>query len=113
MAKPLNFNNIKKRYLTVTLADEKKTTLMIGTPTKAVMNELILLQSNFESLEDGDANEETIDDLYITCAKVMSRNKGGIVVTKEYLEEVFDIEDIMIFFSAYMDFVGEIAEEKN
>lgn len=113
MAKPLNFNNVKKKYLTVTLADEKKTTLMIGTPTKAIMDDLLLLQSSLETINEDETNVEATDDLYLACAKVMSRNKGGIKVTKEFLENLFDFEDIMIFFEAYMDFIGEVTDVKN
>ncbi len=113
MAKTLNFNNVKKRYLTVTLADEAKTTLMIGTPTKAIMDDLILLQSSLETIQEDETNAEATDDLYLACAKVMSRNKGGMKISKEFLENLFDFEDIMIFFSAYMDFIGEITDAKN
>lgn len=113
MAKPLNFNNVKKQYLTVTLADEANTTLMIGTPTKAVMDDLILLKSSLETIEEDETNAEATDDLYAACAKVMSRNKAGKKITKEYLEEIFDFEDIMIFFSAYMAFVSEVTSAKN
>ncbi|MFQ8652495.1 hypothetical protein [Hominilimicola sp.] len=113
MAKPLNFNNVKKKYLTVTLADEKKTTLIIGTPTKAIMDDLLLLQSSLETINEDETNAEATDDLYLACTKVMSRNKGGIKVTKEFLENLFDFEDIMIFFEAYMDFIGEVTDVKN
>lgn len=113
MAKPLNFNNMKKRYLTVTLTDEKKTTLMIGTPTKAIMDDLVLLQSSLEALNENEANTEATDDLYRACAKVMSRNKADVKISKEHLEEIFDFEDIVIFFTAYMDFVTEVTGEKN
>lgn len=113
MANTLNFNNVKKRYLTVTLADEKKTILMIGTPTKAIIDDLLLLQSSLEAVKDDETNAEAVDDLYLSCAKVMSRNKGGIKVTKEFLETLFDFEDIMLFFSAYMDFVEEVTNAKN
>lgn len=113
MAKPLNFNNVKKRYLTVTLADEKNTTLMIGTPTKAIMDDLILLQSSLETLNEDETNVEASDDLYRACARVMSRNKAGVNITVEYLAEVFDFEDIMIFFNAYMDFISEVTDQKN
>lgn len=113
MAKPLNFNNVKKKYLTVTLADDKKTTLMIGTPTKAIMDDLFLLQSSLETINEDETNAEATDDLYLACAKVMSRNKGGIKISKEFLEELFDFEDIMIFFTAYMDFISEITDVKN
>lgn len=113
MAKTLNFNNVRKRYLTITLADEKNTTLLIGTPTKALMDDLTSLQNSLEVITDGDNNVEAFDDLYHACARIMSRNKGGIKITKEYLEEIFDVEDIMIFFNAYIDFVSELASSKN
>lgn len=110
MTKPLNFNMVKKKYLTVTLTDEKKTTLMIGTPTKAIMDNIMLLQESFEEIE---ADNAELDSLYEVCSKIMSRNKGGIAVTKEFLETIFDFEDIMIFFNAYMDFIDEVMGEKN
>ena len=113
MSKPLNFNDVKKKYLTVTLADEKKTTLMIGTPTKAIMDDLLLLQSSLETLSEDETNQEATDDLFNACAKVMNRNKGGIEITKEFIENLFDFEDIMIFFNAYMDFIAEVTGGKN
>lgn len=112
MAKALNFNNVKKQYLTVTLADEKKTTLMISTPTKAIMDDLVLLKSSIEAIEEDETNVETTNELYIACAKVMSRNKAGIKITPEYLATVFDFEDVMIFFNAYMEFIDEVIGSK-
>ena len=112
MAKSLDFNNVPKKYLTVTLADEKKTTLIIGTPTKQIMDDLIVLRD----LKDGmgeEADSEVMDGLYSACARIMSRNKGGIKIEKSLLEEIFDFEDIMIFFNAYMNFINEINESKN
>ena len=113
MAKTLNFNNVKKQFLTVTLADEKNTTLMISTPTKAIMDNLVLLQSTLEALSENETNIEATNDLYETCAKVMSHNKAGVKITAEYLSEVFDFSDIVIFFTAYMDFVSEVIASKN
>ena len=113
MANTLNFNDLHKRYLTVTLADEKNTTLMIGTPTKAIMNDLLVLQNSVETIQEDETNLDALDDLYGACARVMSRNKAGKKITKEYLEEIFDFEDIMIFFKAYIDFVTAITNAKN
>lgn len=113
MSKALNFNTVKKSYLTVTLADEKKTTIMIGTPTKAIMDELVVLKSSLDIIDEDEANAEATDDLYSACAKIMSRNKGGIKITKDYLAEIFDFEDIKIFIDAYMDFIDEIIKSKN
>lgn len=113
MSKSLNFHNVKKRYLTVTLADENNTVIMVGTPTKAIFNDLMVLQSSVEALRDDESDNEALDDLYSACARVMSRNKAGKKISKEYLEEIFDFEDIMIFFRAYIDFVSEISNSKN
>ena len=111
--KALNFNKVKKTYLTVTLADENNTTIMIGTPTKAIMDNLVLLQAGLETISEEDANVDNTDELYSACAKVMSRNKGGVKISKEFLEEIFDFEDIMIFFNAYMNFITEVTSVKN
>lgn len=110
--KVLNFNNVKKTYLTVTLADEDNTTIMIGTPTKAIMDDLKQLQVSLENVDE-EADTDNTDDLYRACARVMSRNKGGINISKEFLDEIFDFEDITIFFNAYMDFINEVTSGKN
>lgn len=113
MSKALNFNTVKKRYFTVTLPDENKTTLLVGMPTKKIMDELILLKSSVEALEDDETNTEATDDLYTACAKIMSRNKTGAKITPEFLGEIFDIEDVLIFFQNYMGFLGEVTSSKN
>ena len=113
MSNTLNFNDLHKRYLTVTLADENETVLMIGTPTKAIMNDIMLLHSSVDAISEDETDLEALDDLYNACARIMSRNKTGKKITKEYLEELFDFEDIMVFFHAYVDFVTGIANSKN
>jgi hypothetical protein len=113
MAKSLNFNNVKKQYLSVTLSDEKETLLMIGTPTKAVMDDLYALRDKLKEVDENDTDIEVSDDLYNTCAKVMSRNKGGIKITGDYLADIFDYEDIIIFFNAYTGFIDEVLGSKN
>ena len=112
MANTLDFNKIKKKYLTVTLSDEKQTVIMIGTPTKAIMDELMSLQTTISGMT-GDATEEAMDELYEVCAKLMSRNKTGKVIEKKLLENIFDFEDIIIFFNAYMEFIGTLSNQKN
>lgn len=113
MAKSLNFNTLKKTYFTITLNDKKKTTLILGTPKKTLMDEMMALDDVLEELQKSGDNRAVTDELYCTCAHVMSCNKGGIKVTKEFLEDIFDIEDIITFFRAYTDFLGEITSSKN
>ena len=113
MAKSLNFNNIKKQFFNVTLPDEKNTILMIGTPTKAIMDDLTLIQKSMLSVNDTESSIDVTDDLYNACAKVMSRNKAGTKITGEFLAEIFDFEDVILFFNAYMAFIDEVIASKN
>lgn len=113
MSHTLDFTKRKKQYLTVTLADEKNTVIMVGTPTKAVMDDLLILQASAETISESGNDFEALDELYAACARVMSRNKTGHKITKEYLEEIFDFEDVMVFFHAYIEFVSKISSAKN
>lgn len=107
MAKPLNFKQIKKSYLTVTLIDD--TVLMIGTPTKKVYDDL----KSMDDLISNSDDTEAMDELYRVTAAVMSRNKTGRNITSEELAELMDFEDIIIFYNAYLEFVGELSNQKN
>lgn len=113
MVKALNFNTVKKQYLPVTFADEKKTTIFVGTPTKGIMDDLTILQASLDEIAEDGTNAADTEGLFEACAKIMSRNKTGAKITKEYLESVFDFEDVTIFFSAYMDFIDEVIGSKN
>ena len=111
MSNAINFNHVTKRYLTVTFADVNNTVITVSTPTKALFQDLIELARNIGTRAEN--NLETIDELYIVCAKIMSRNKEGVEITKEFMEENMDFEDIITFFKAYMAFVREISKLKN
>lgn len=107
MAKTLNFKTLKKSYLTVTLIDG--TVLMIGTPTKKVYDDLRTMDDLINNSDD----VEAMDELYKVTAAVMSRNKTGKEITNEYIAELMDFEDIIIFYNAYLEFVGELSNQKN
>lgn len=108
MAKSLNFKNTKKVYFNVTLPDD--TTLMICTPTKAIMDEFISMK---DSLESEEMDETAIDTLYDLCTKIMNRNKAGIKIAKKDLEEMFDFMDVILFIQGYTEFINEVVNSKN
>lgn len=110
MAKLLNFNTLKKQYLPVTLADENQTKLLIGTPTKKVLDDFINIK---DLLEDDNAGDEAIAEMYEIVARLMSHNKTGVKITADYIGEIMDYEDITTFIYAYTDFISEIANVKN
>lgn len=113
MTKTFDFNAVKKRYLTVKLADDKNTTLFVGTPTKSIMDEIMRLQTDFTAMNENGSNDEIMTDLYDVCAKIMSRNKAGVKISTEYLENLLDFEDMLLFFNAYVGFIEEITNAKN
>lgn len=108
MANVLNFNTAKKQYLTITLPDAKQTTIMVCTPTKALLNRLENMETD---LTEG--SDSVMDDLYELIAQLMSRNKGGVKITREQLEECLDIEDVIMFIKSYKTFLGTIQNLKN
>lgn len=111
--KALNFNTVTKHYWNITLADEKKTTLLIGMPTKGIVDDLSALQDNIDEYDNDKTNTEANDNMYEICARMMSRNKAGIKITKDYLAKIFDYEDIIIFTKGYTEFVDEVVGSKN
>lgn len=111
MGKTLNFTTMKKQYLTVTLPDGH--TIMVSTPTKKVLSELVSLQESLEDIQSSDATLEDMDNLFSTCAKIMSCNKANEPITKTYLEDILDFQDVIIFFQSYTTFIGEVMRGKN
>lgn len=107
----MDFTTRKKEYLTVKLNDENKTVLLVGTPTKAILDEFIAINDKIST--GGGADNEAISDLYAVCAKIMSFNKAGVKITGEYLSEFFDIEDITYFLRGYTDFISSLTNAKN
>lgn len=97
----------------ITLNDENQTTVMISTPTKKVMSAMTQMSDAIDELEDTNIiSEEMLDDMYNLCAEIMSHNKTGTKIEPELLGEIFSIDDITIFMSAYIEFVNE-GEVKN
>lgn len=108
MAKSLNLKNTDKPFLSVTLPDGK--TLLVGTPTKRIFDELTGIQNN---LDENAPDNDSLDAIYNVCSLILSRNKTGKEITKEYLEETFDIADIILLFKSYVEFVQSLKFSKN
>lgn len=106
----LNFNNINKKKFTVTLNDENKTTLILLNPTKRIMDNLMELHKTSETSSDETGQ---INDIYYVCAEILSRNLNKIKISKEIVEDIFDVEDINILLDEYFKFVNNQIAEKN
>ena len=108
MANTFNFNTIKKKFLTVTLPDEKKTMILVGLPTKAIFDEFVNLKNSL-----GEVGDDAIEELYSIVAKILNCNKNGVKISTETVKEIMDFEDIVYFIQAYAEFIQEITNSKN
>ena len=114
MAKKLDFNSIAKPSLDLTMKDPEKTVIRVGIPTTDLVEELTSVVGELEQLvKSGD--KAVVHAIFDMAARLMSCNRDGIKITAEQLQGVYalDLEEIVIFFSEYMDFIAEIKSAKN
>lgn len=108
----LNFNKVQKHYLKITLFNET-TPILVGTPNKRLLDKLLAMDTVIDNSGESELNTEQVTELYNICAEVLSINKTNKKITGEQLEEMFDIEDLFLFFNKYMEFIDSIATLKN
>ncbi|MBR5879148.1 MAG: hypothetical protein IKY91_06300 [Akkermansia sp.] len=113
MNKVLDLNTVQRPTLELTLMDDARTTFRVSTPTEAMVQELQQMGSELESLKSG--NRDAVATIYNLAARLISCNRDYIVVTAEELRSKYrmDLESAILFFSAYMDFISAIQNEKN
>ncbi len=105
----LDFTKSAKRFLEVTLIDNQK--IRVRMPTKRVFDALMDLHDRLSGQIMEDAGQ--LSEIYGLIAIVLSNNLEHNEITKEYLAELFDIEDVQIFFQAYMTFISGVVSDPN
>lgn len=105
----LDFRSAKKKFLNITLIDGN--VIMVRMPTKKIFDELISLDDNLRNLEIG--NKEQINEVYNITSRILSNNLQNKRIDSEYLSEIFDIEDITILFTNYVNFVHGRTSDPN
>lgn len=106
MTHEINFTNAKKSFLTLTMPDDSK--ILVRTPNKKIMDSLTDLGEDFKALDaegENADNREAVNRIYQACAEIMSNNIQRKSITVEYLEDLLDIEDLILFFQSYTDFI--------
>lgn len=114
MAKSLDFNKINRPVLQLTMKDDQKTVIKVSTPSEALIEELDATLPEIQGIMAG-GNKEAIECAYELAAKLINYNRSFVKVTPEELRTKYslDLESLIIFFSAYIDFIGEITNAKN
>lgn len=115
MAKVLDLNNVEQLpTLELTLQDEDRTTVLVTIPTEGLINELESAGPQLTKvLSKGD--KEGIDTAFDLAARLISCNRNGKKITSEELRKVYhmSLETLLVFYSAYLDFVEEVKNLKN
>lgn len=113
MAK-LDFNTVKRPTLELVMQDEGRTVIMVTTPKEALIEELQATLPELQgTLSTGD--KESIDLCYDLAARLINCNRNFVTVTVEELRGKYgmDLESLLLFYSAYLDFISEIHDAKN
>lgn len=114
MAKTLDFNTITPPTLVLTMRDEGRTEIVVTTPTEMLVEELQALAPELTKLLGAD-NAESIKTAYDLAAKLISCNRSGLQVTADDLRKKYrlNLDALIVFYNAYLDFLNEITGAKN
>jgi hypothetical protein len=113
MERILDLNSVKRPTLVLTLMDDDRTVLHVKTPTEDMVSELQSMQDDLRKLETGDRNAVAM--IYDLAARLLSCNRDYIRITAEDLRKKYrvDLESLILVYSAYLEFINGLANEKN
>lgn len=114
MAKVLDFNTIERPVLELVMQDDERTHIRVSTPTESLVEELAQLAPQLDKvLQSKDA--ESVAAIYDLAARLINCNRDCIKVTPEDLRGKYrmNLESLIIFFGAYVDFINEVTNAKN
>ena len=114
MAKTLDFNVIAPPTLPLIMRDDRRTEIIVTTPTEGLVEELQATLPELQSVLSG-GDRESVELCYDLAARLINCNRSFITVTAEELRKKYglDLEGLVVFYSAYADFIQEINSAKN
>lgn len=112
--KALDLNKAKRQSFPVTMMDEKQTVFNLVMPKAETIKKLQVIYRELPSVMNGD-DPEALDACYEIAAELFSCNRRQSEVTAEELKSIYamEIEDLILFFNAYMEFIAELTKVKN
>lgn len=114
MANIIDFNEYRRPELIFVMKDRARTVLHVTTPTQQLVEEL---RANLKELQTTltRQDEEASRLVYHLAAKLSNCNLDGRTFTGEELAKKYglNMEDLAVFFTAYVDFIDEIEKAKN
>ena len=112
MAELLSFNRHRPPILPLELPDG--TVINLCPPTVDLQEEVRTNLSQLHKLLQGD-EAEVESALYDLAARLMNCNRNLLKFTGQQLKEQYhmDVADLVVFYSAYADYIKEIESAKN
>lgn len=109
----LDLNTIERRTLKLTLTDANHTVINLTVPDVDTVQEVQAALPLLSRFKDGDLGQ--LAAVYDVTARFMSCNAEGLTFTAEDLRTKYrlQLETLVVLYSAYTDFISEIANEKN
>lgn len=115
MAAMLDLTKLRKSYLPMRLTDG--TVINVGTPTKAMYDELIRIDPILKALKDDDLDDavEAMEITFDFVARVMSNNKEHREITPEWVRDELELDGAISVMYAFVDFINtkKATEAKN
>lgn len=111
MPRVLDFNELQSSILDITLRDEARTVVHLDLPNEALISELQNL--DLEEMKTG--NRAAVNGIYDLAAKLINSNLDYFKTTGDELLRKYNMNLVLLlqFFSAYMDCITELSNQKN
>lgn len=103
-----DMTKLKTRYFDIKLQNGK--ILNIEPPKLKVLKKIAALS---EVKDTGELGEKDIENLTEAIALALSKNRQNFKITKEQVEDNYDIDGIMDLLNNYFDWVNSIQNSKN
>ena len=110
----LDFNSQRRPTLQIVMKDPANTVLHLCTPCKGTVDKISATLPELRTAltgKDADASRA----VYSLAAELINNNLDGVTVTVKELTTKYELnlEDMALFYNAYVDFLGEIKNAKN
>ena len=110
----LDFNTVERPTLRLVMQDAERTEILVTTPSEGLVEELDHMRPKFEEMVRSRDKFDT-QQLYDLAAKLINNNRSFVEVTAEELAGKYhmNMESLVLFFGAYVDFIDLITHSKN
>ena len=111
MPRVLDFNDLQSSMLDITLKDDARTVVHLDIPNEALIDEL--QNMDLERMKTG--NREAVNAIYDMAARLINCNLDYFKTTGDELLRKYRMNLVLLlqFFSAYMDCITELSNQKN